>query len=44
LGVLYRGAGLDIVWQDLVAMTAIGAIFFAIALARFRDTVTRNQG
>jgi len=25
-------------------MTTIGAIFFAIALARFRDTVTRNQG
>ncbi len=43
-GILYRGAGLEIVWRDLAAMTAIGAVFFAIALVRFRDAVTRNQG
>ncbi|WP_374327383.1 ABC transporter permease [Azonexus sp.] len=43
-GILYRGAGLEIVWRDLAAMTAIGAVFFVIALVRFRDAVTRNQG
>lgn len=42
-GILYRGAGLDVVWQDLLAMTAVGAVFFNIALLRFRKAVTRTQ-
>lgn len=37
--VLYRGAGLDIVWPDMLAMLAIGAILFVIALRRFRETM-----
>ena len=43
-GILYRGAGFDVVWQDLLAMTAVGAVFFNIALLRFRKAVTRTQG
>ena len=41
--VLYRGAGIDIVWPSLVAMLALGAVFFAVALRRFRKTVTLAQ-
>jgi ABC-2 type transport system permease protein len=37
--ILFRGAGLDVVWPQLLAIAAIGALLFAIALARFRSTV-----
>ena len=37
--VLFRGAGLSVVWPQLLANLAIGAIFFLVALARFRRTV-----
>jgi ABC-2 type transport system permease protein len=43
-GILYRGAGLDVVWRDLLAMTSVGAVFFNIALFRFRKAVTQTQG
>ncbi len=42
-GILYRGAGFDVVWRDLLAMTAVGAVFFNIALFRFRKAVTQTQ-
>ena len=38
-GILYRGAGLDIVWPQFVAIALIGAAFFGVALARFRKTL-----
>ncbi|MFG6160698.1 ABC transporter permease [Halomonas sp. 1390] len=34
--VLYRGAGIGIVWPQLLATAAIGMVFLALALARFR--------
>lgn len=37
--VLYRGAGLGLIWPQLLAMTAIGGAFFAFALMRFRATM-----
>ena len=37
--VLFRGAGLSVVWPQLLANLAIGVIFFLVALARFRRTV-----
>lgn len=37
--VLFRGAGLELVWPRLLAMAAIGAAFAALALARFRRTI-----
>jgi ABC-2 type transport system permease protein len=37
--ILYRGAGLDVVWPQLLALGAIGAAFFAYAAARFRQTI-----
>ncbi|HEY5291146.1 MAG TPA: ABC transporter permease [Burkholderiales bacterium] len=42
--ILYRGAGLEIVWPQLLATAAIGAVFFAGALVRFRKAITTQQG
>jgi ABC-2 type transport system permease protein len=41
--ILYRGAGLDVVWRDLLAITVIGTVFFLVALARFRRSVTLTR-
>lgn len=38
-GVLYRGAGLDVVWPEIAKIIAIGAAYFAFALARFRKVI-----
>lgn len=38
--ILFRGAGFDIVWPQFAATIGIGAVFFAIALARFRSTIS----
>lgn len=37
--VLYRGAGIDIVWPELLMTVAIGAVFFVFGLSRFRATL-----
>jgi len=37
--ILYRGAGMDAVWPQFVAITAIGAALFGLSLARFRATI-----
>lgn len=37
--ILYRGAGLDVVWRQFLALTAIGGVLFALAMARFRRTI-----
>jgi ABC-2 type transport system permease protein len=41
--ILYRGAGLDVVWRDFLLIAAIGAVFFVIALFRFRRSVSLTQ-
>ena len=38
-GILYRGAGLAVVWPQFLALALIGALFFGVALARFRRTI-----
>lgn len=35
--ILYRGAGLDIVWPRFVAVAVMGIIFLALAIRRFRS-------
>lgn len=35
--VLFRGAGLAVVWPQLLALALIGSVMFAVALRRFRD-------
>lgn len=37
--ILYRGAGLDVVWLQFVILFFIGTIFFCITLVRFRKTI-----
>lgn len=39
--ILYRGAGLDVVWPQFVNLTAIGAVLFLVALLRFRRTISQ---
>lgn len=34
--VLFRGAGLSVVWPNLLALAAIGAVLFTLALHQFR--------
>lgn len=38
--VLYRGAGLDVVWPQLAAMAGIGLLLFFMAAWRFRRTMS----
>lgn len=38
--ILYRGAGLDVVWKPFLALFAIGAALFAMSLKRFRATIS----
>jgi ABC-2 type transport system permease protein len=40
--VLYRGAGADIIWPQMLLMTAQGAVFLMIALSRFRAMLARQ--
>jgi len=39
--ILYRGAGLDVVWPQFLAVAGIGALFLAIAIARFRSVAAQ---
>ncbi|HEY8030917.1 MAG TPA: ABC transporter permease [Methylocella sp.] len=34
--ILYRGAGLDVVWPEFLAVALMGSFFFGLALLRFR--------
>ena len=40
--ILYRGAGLDVVWPRFLAVAGIGALFFVLALLRFRSVVAQT--
>jgi len=39
-GILFRGAGLAIVWPQLLALLVIGAAFFLFALSRLRKSLS----
>ena len=41
--ILYRGAGLDVVWPEFLATAGIGALFFALAIRRFRNTAAQGS-
>lgn len=36
--ILYRGAGLDVVWSEYLAVAIMGAVFLALSLWRFRSS------
>lgn len=37
--ILYRGAGLDIVWPEFLAISGIGTLFICLVLVRFRSAI-----
>jgi len=34
--ILYRGAGVDVVWLDFLVVAFVGGLFFSLAILRFR--------
>lgn len=40
--ILYRSAGLDVVWPRMLAILIIGSLLFALSLARIRKTISRR--
>jgi len=41
--ILYRGAGVDVVWPQLIAIMGIGTVFFVGALLRFRASLASQS-
>lgn len=39
--ILYRGAGVMVVWPTFVTLLIIGSVLFAISLSRFRKTISQ---
>ena len=39
--ILYRGAGFDVIWPQVLALIVIGAVFFTAALAHFRKSISQ---
>jgi len=39
--ILYRGAGLEVVWKPFLALAVIGTVLFMLSLSRFRKTITQ---
>ncbi|MEN9678024.1 MAG: hypothetical protein RIS76_3920 [Verrucomicrobiota bacterium] len=39
--ILFRGAGFSVVWPQFLTLTVIGGSFFAIALTRFRKSISQ---
>ena len=37
--ILFRGAGVDVVWPQFLALMVIGSVFYLTALARFRKVL-----
>jgi len=38
---LYRGAGMDVVWPEFAIVALIGGLFFALAILRFRSAAAQ---
>jgi len=39
--ILYRGAGMDVVWPEFAIVAMIGGLFFVLAILRFRSTAAQ---
>jgi ABC-2 type transport system permease protein len=37
--ILFRGAGIDVVWKSLIAIFTIGIVFFSFSLFMFRKSL-----
>ncbi|MFO1080496.1 MAG: ABC transporter permease [Reyranellaceae bacterium] len=41
--ILYRGAGIDVVWPQFLAVAGIGLLFLALGLLRFRSVAVQSS-
>jgi len=41
--ILYRGAGIDVIWPQFLLVAAIGGLFFALAIWRFRSSTAQSS-
>ncbi|WP_454656200.1 ABC transporter permease [Bosea beijingensis] len=41
--VLYRGAGISVVWRDLLILAGLGTVFVAVALVRFKTMLEQQR-
>ncbi|TDO06928.1 ABC transporter permease [Halomonas ventosae] len=39
--ILFRGAGIDVVWEQFLMLWVIGSVLFTISLTRFRKTISQ---
>ena len=39
--ILFRGAGIEVVWKQFLWLSVIGAVLFALSLGRFRRTIAQ---
>jgi ABC-2 type transport system permease protein len=39
--ILFRGAGIDVVWRPFLWLAVIGSVLFALSLMRFRKTLSQ---
>jgi ABC-2 type transport system permease protein len=39
--ILYRGAGIDVVWPQFLAVALIGGLFCGLAILRFRSVAAQ---
>jgi ABC-2 type transport system permease protein len=42
--ILFRGAGIDIIWPNLAVVVGVGSVLLALALLRFRASVSQSLG
>jgi ABC-2 type transport system permease protein len=42
--ILFRGAGIDIIWPNLAVVVGVGGLLFVLALLRFRASVSQVVG
>ncbi len=40
--ILYRGAGIDVVWPQFLFVAIVGGLFFVVAILRFRSTAAQS--
>jgi ABC-2 type transport system permease protein len=40
--ILYRGAGIDVVWPQFLAVAMVGGLFFSFAILRFRSVAAQS--
>jgi ABC-2 type transport system permease protein len=41
--ILYRGAGIDVVWPQFLAVAGVGGLFFGFAILRFRSVAAQSN-